>query len=131
MKKTSIEAIVVCGHSGLVLAGAVGLLTGIPVCAVRKEGEPSVAAGSRMISGYLPNGQVNRWGFLDDLISSGGTYRHARDTFVDSGATRAADPYAIILYCQWSDTPFRRNHEDGYKRKIIGDYPEVFVREHE
>ena len=75
--KAKIDAIVACGHSGLVVAGALAYVTRIPVFAARKQDEPTVAYNHHLISAFKPNGPAKNWLWIDDIISSGGTFRHA------------------------------------------------------
>jgi len=114
------EAIVACGHSGLVVAGALSYLTRVPVIAVRKAAELEfVRAGgalsARMTSASLAKA-VDRWVWLDDLISVGTTYKHARAAIKDAGLVTQVDPAGVILY---NDDSFR--YEDGaWRRELPG-----------
>jgi hypothetical protein len=91
------DAIVACGHSGLIMAGAVSLLTGIPVFAVRKPGEENVAS-SGLVSGIAPHGSAKRWVWLDDLISEGSTFRRSAQIVYAEGLVKDILPTAVILY---------------------------------
>lgn len=93
------DAIVACGHSGLVLAGAVGLLTDLPVFAVRKKGEENHCIGSSgLVSGVAPHGPVSRWVWLDDFLSSGGTLHRSARRVYDAGLATTPVPAALLLY---------------------------------
>src|SRR5687767_1745713 len=65
VKERDVDAIVACGHSGLVIAGAVSYITRVPVLAVRKDGERPVAGGSGEVSGITRHGKAKRWIWLD------------------------------------------------------------------
>jgi hypothetical protein len=99
--QSRVDAIVVCGHSGLVLAGALSFLTRLPVFAVRKanEGQPVASCGS--VSGIAPNGPVRRFAWVDDLIASGGTMRHACTEVYKERLTFSPVPSAVLLYAAW------------------------------
>lgn len=98
LRRERVEAIVVCGHSGLLLAGALQYLNGIPVFAVRKPGEQGVATGGRMVSGIAPNGPVKRWAWVDDFLSGGGTFRRARSEVWSAGLVTTLDPVCVLSY---------------------------------
>jgi adenine/guanine phosphoribosyltransferase-like PRPP-binding protein len=90
------DAILVCGHSGLLVSGALSYLTGVPTIAVRKEGEPTVSI-HRPLSGVLHR-PAERWVWLDDLIASGGTMRHAVKTAKSCRMITSTKPLAMLLY---------------------------------
>lgn len=92
------DAIVACGHSGLIVAGALSLLTRLPVFAARKEGEKPVAAGGRMVSGIAPNGPAKRWLWIDDLIASGHTFRNSARFARNAGLIESPVPELVLLY---------------------------------
>jgi hypothetical protein len=95
------DAIAACGHSGLPVAGAVSFLTGVPVLAVRKDGEPVVAGGSfaGRVSGVLPGGvKARRWVWIDDFLSSGGTFRRSSQHLWKEGYIAYPWPEAVLEY---------------------------------
>lgn len=96
--KAQIDAIVACGHSGLVIAGALSYVTRIPVFAVRKKNEPRVAYNTGEVTGIAPNGKAKNWLWLDDLISSGGTLRHAAQMVWEAGIVELPYPRLILEY---------------------------------
>lgn len=98
------DAILACGHSGLVGAGALGYITKTPVFAVRKQGEPTVAGHGGMVSAIAPNGKAKRWVWFDDFLGSGGTMRRSvgyawRDDLLDTPC-----PAALLLYRVHTDS---------------------------
>lgn len=93
------DAIVAIGHSGLVMAGAVSLLTGLPVFAVRKKGEErSSHDPDTRVHAVAKDGAVRSWVFLDDMIASGETLRHAAASVWESHLVRRPHPDVILLY---------------------------------
>lgn len=92
-----IEAIVAMGNSGLMLAGAVSYLTGLPQIAVRKT-QDSLAHDSRLVNGWLGcKGYV----FIDDFISSGRTFDRVIDFIGQqcrSTGLVAPKPVAVLQY---------------------------------
>jgi len=114
------EAIVACGHSGLVVAGALSYLTRVPVIAVRKEGETAAcraggAMYARMTSASLKQA-VERWVWLDDLVSVGGTFKHARQAISDAGLVTKREPAGLILYQDYEEGW----NEGSWKRSELG-----------
>lgn len=98
-EEEKLEALLCCGHSGLILAGAVSVLCGIPVFAARKHGEQPVAGSQGLkINGIAPHGPVKRWAWLDDHISSGGTFQRSRILARDARLVASAIPTLFILY---------------------------------
>jgi adenine/guanine phosphoribosyltransferase-like PRPP-binding protein len=91
------DAIVACGHSGLLVAGALSYVTRIPVFAVRKRGEKPVAT-SLMVSGVAPNGPAKRWVWIDDFLSTGGTFKRSRRYALDAGLIESEHPVAVLSY---------------------------------
>lgn len=96
--KHKIDAIVACGHSGLVIAGALSYVTRIPVFATRKQGEPTVAYPSTDVSAVAPNGPAQNWLWFDDFISSGGTFRHAAKLVWARNLVERPYPALILEY---------------------------------
>jgi adenine/guanine phosphoribosyltransferase-like PRPP-binding protein len=72
-KKLDINCIAVTGVSGLVMGGAVSILTGLPLVVVRKEGQ-SERHSSHDVE-YIDSLRVFKYCIIDDLISSGKTIR--------------------------------------------------------
>jgi orotate phosphoribosyltransferase-like protein len=91
------DAVVACGHSGLLVAGAVSYLTKIPVIAVRKP-EDRAVADSRRVNGILADGPAKRWVWLDDLIATGGTFRNAVKQVWNANMVESPFPAALLLY---------------------------------
>jgi hypothetical protein len=101
--RAKIDAIVACGHSGLVIAGALSYVTRIPVFAARKIGEPTVAWNQHLISAFTPNGPAKNWLWLDDLISTGGTFRNAAKQAWDERLVERPYPALILEYAVRQD----------------------------
>jgi hypothetical protein len=95
--KERIDGIVACGHSGLILAGALSFITRIPVFAVRKPGERSVA-NAPVVTGIAPNGPAKRWAFVDDFVSSGGTFNRSRAAVKEAGLIKSLYPQCFLSY---------------------------------
>lgn len=91
------DAIVACGHSGLLVAGALAYVTRIPVFAVRKEGETAVATRDK-VSGIAQNGRAKRWVWVDDFLSSGGTFMRSRRFAYNAGLIETIHPVAVLSY---------------------------------
>ena len=91
-------AIVAVGHSGLVMAGAVSLLSGLPVFAVRKRGELASTHDISEVNAVARDGAVDSWIFLDDFISSGETLRRAAGMVWQERLVRRPYPDVILLY---------------------------------
>jgi adenine/guanine phosphoribosyltransferase-like PRPP-binding protein len=93
------DAIVACGHSGLVLAGAVSYATRVPVVAVRKAGEPVVAGGgfANRVSANLVR-PAERWVWLDDFLSTGGTFKNAVKELKAEKVVAVEVPVALLSY---------------------------------
>jgi hypothetical protein len=94
-----IQGIVCCGHSGLVLAGALGYVTRLPVIAVRKFGEPCVASTSDGdVSAIVPDPPLARWAWVDDVIASGGTMRRSIGRVWAKRLVVTPVPTCVLLY---------------------------------
>lgn len=94
-----LDALLCCGHSGLLLAGAVSALCGILVFAARKRGEQPVAGSQGLrINGIAPHGPAKRWAWIDDHISSGGTFQHSRMLAKEARLIATGIPILFILY---------------------------------
>jgi hypothetical protein len=106
-----LDAIVVIGHSGLVMGGAVSLLSGVPVFAVRKKGEESLSHDGALVNGVAPFGAVQRWGFLDDFVSSGASLRWSMKQVFDSGLVQSPVPNVVLTY------------SGGGSRRVGSDWP--------
>ena len=98
IKRLRTQAIVAIGHSGLVVAGAVSVLSGVPVFAVRKNGEEHSAHYGELANGVAPKGPVARWVFLDDFISSGASLRWSALQVWRRGLTLEPIPQAVLTY---------------------------------
>jgi Adenine/guanine phosphoribosyltransferases and related PRPP-binding proteins len=111
------DAIVVCGHSGLVLAGAVGMLAHVPVFAVRKRGERecSVAASSN-VTGHKEDGKAQRWVWIDDFFSSGSTLAWSAAECYREGMVESMLPVAALLY---RDTQDHTRKVDEYVFRLL------------
>jgi hypothetical protein len=108
-KHPEVQALAACGHSGLMLMGAVSYLTGLPQIAVRKTKDTyhdhRTANGWMGCRGYL---------IIDDLISSGSTIdkiiagierEFAKERSDNPGVFEDLEcpkPVAILLYEQYS-----------------------------
>lgn len=94
-----IEALLVCGISGLILAGAASVLGDIRVLAARKPSENPVAGTQGLrVCGIAPSGPFKRWAWLDDHIGSGGTFQRSRGLAKEARLIASAIPSLIILY---------------------------------
>lgn len=91
------DAIVACGHSGLLLAGVVSYATGIPTFAVRKPDEYTVA-NSSSVSGISLHGKAKRWVWLDDFVSTGSTLRRCAIEVYKAGLVKEPFPVACVCY---------------------------------
>lgn len=131
IKTVQADAIVACGHSGLVLAGAVSILAQIPVFAVRKQGETSVAS-SPPVSGIAKHGPAQRFVWLDDFCSTGGTMRRSIAHVWRTGLVSTPVPAALIMYGSWSDTECQQaifnNHCDLSVFDWMRDIPDYDFR---
>jgi len=79
VKRERFEAITGCGHSGLLIVGAVAFKAGIPGIAVRKKNGPdSRAHDSLPWHGVVPDAM--RYAFIDDIVASGTTLTHVVDS---------------------------------------------------
>jgi orotate phosphoribosyltransferase len=103
VKQHRYDALAACGFSGLLAMAAVCHKLGLPMIAVRKEGEYAKGDSLRTVNGVLPHKPL-RYAIVDDLIASGGTVGR-----IISETTRRfpfATCVAIILY--------RHHHSDEY-----------------
>lgn len=66
-----VGALAAMGHSGLPFAGALSLVSGLPLVAVRKQGE-GTGHSEHAVSGYVP-GRMTNYVIVDDLVDSGYT----------------------------------------------------------
>lgn len=101
-----IDAMVACGHSGLILAGALSFWTGLPVFAVRKESETPRNAHSGRVSGIAPAGAVARWAWVDDHLNTGKTLWNAQRKVEEAGLVQSILPACLLLYDndRWQST---------------------------
>lgn len=106
------DAIVACGHSGLLVAGALSYLTRIPTFAVRKPSEKPVA-DRRRVTAVSRAGAAKRWVWLDDIVGSGGTFRNAVGELTREGLLDVRVPVGILLYNRFVDpTQFSADDPD-------------------
>jgi adenine/guanine phosphoribosyltransferase-like PRPP-binding protein len=107
IKQERADALVACGHSGIVLGGALQYVTKVPLFAVRKHGERCVAGGNGPVSGIAPHGKARRWIWIDDFICSGGTFRWSANAVYNQQLVTTPIPVACILYNQYSSEPYK------------------------
>jgi phosphoribosylpyrophosphate synthetase len=120
IKEVNADAIVACGHSGLVMAGAVGFATGVPIVAVRKPGEAQLSQSHETVNAALP-AKAQRWVWIDDFVASGHTYRHAREELIRREIVESPEPEALILYAAYKDG-------NDYTRRQLNTTAAVFGR---
>lgn len=112
------EAILVCGHSGLLVAGALSYATRIPVLAARKDGETGTNVSSHNEITAVIDSPADRWVWLDDLLASGGTFRRSVRRAIDAGLITTPVPQAILAYNR-SAIGYRQHNVFGEPR---GDF---------
>lgn len=98
MKELNPDAIVVCGQSGIILGSIVCDRLNIPLIIVRKLNEPTVAYQPRLTV-WDGNNCYQNWVWLDDLVASGSTFRHAAANAKADKAIETDIPKAMVLYC--------------------------------
>ena len=114
------EYIAVCGSSGSLIAGAVSIISGIPILLVRKTNESCHSYYSVEFQG---NKKKNpKYVIIDDFISSGDTIDYIIRT-VKSGIIKhldRAEPnypkfklLGLVLYQDWSGQEFLSEKRDG------------------
>jgi adenine/guanine phosphoribosyltransferase-like PRPP-binding protein len=106
------DAILCCGHSGLLVAGAVSYVTRVPVIAVRKPGEQNIGSDGT-VTAVLHGGPAERWVWLDDFIAQGRTLRHAITEAHREECITDVFPAAVLLY--------RYEKSEGDQHYNIGD----------
>ncbi len=108
-KENDVDALAVCGVSGLVPASVVSAIYGINLIAVRKEKDNT--------HGYKVQGPeyVGRWIILDDLIESGKTMDYILATMREYEPS-LPPPFAILLYHEWCS----RTEWQGIPITVIG-----------
>lgn len=121
LKEIQPEAILCCGHSGLLVAGAVSYVSSIPVIAVRKPGESNVAS-SNQVSACLRKGRAQRWVWLDDFISEGRTLRRAVQLAMRDECISGDVPAAVLSY-RVSQDYTDMNFDIGEKLGLDGIIP--------
>jgi hypoxanthine phosphoribosyltransferase len=98
-KYPEIEALAACGHSGLMLVGAVSYALNMPQIAVRKSADTEHDC-------YLADGWMGCRGYLvvDDLINSGDTIRRIRNHIRDTSEyfDRKPKMVGVLLYMGYS-----------------------------
>ena len=104
------DAIIACGHSGLVIAGAVGLLAHVPVFAVRKQGEKTVAS-SYMVTGISVDGPAKRWVWIDDFFARGSTIAYSAKQALAAGLIESAQPLCAVLYNEYDEEDRRAGYD--------------------
>lgn len=89
-----IRAVAGCGHSGLIVAAAVGYRLGIPVIAIRKDGETDRAHDSYDVNACLTGRE--QYAIIDDLVGTGRTLvRIVREV---GHYFPTAEPALVLLY---------------------------------
>ncbi len=89
-----IGAVAGCGHSGVLVAAAVGYKLRLPVIAVRKVDETTSGHDPEAVNAILQG--TEHYAIIDDLVASGNTIRRIVD-----GVARVfpqAKPAALLLY---------------------------------
>lgn len=110
------DYIAVCGSSGNLIAGAVSIISRIPILLVRKENE-------KCHSYYTVEFQSNKkktpkYVIIDDFISSGETINYIIKT-IKSGIDHSEVNYpkfkllGVVLYNDWSVQEFLSEEGDG------------------
>lgn len=132
IEKLDLDAIVVCGQSGLIVGGILSYQLGVQLIAVRKPWErprgDRDGAGANFHAarvqgprrdGFAPPTQAPaiRYAFVDDLVDSGTTLMGACRTAKEEGAITCVWPTYVVLYNSFawktSLTFSRRNEVDG------------------
>lgn len=94
-----LDALLCCGHSGIILASAASFVCGIPIFVARKPSEQPVAGSQGLrINGIAPHGPAKRWAWIDDHISSGGTFDRSRKLALEARLIATTIPTLILLY---------------------------------
>lgn len=70
IKEIKPDVVVVAGTSGLIVAPAIEVKTGIPFCYVRKNGESTHSCA--LVEGVIPD-ENDRWLVVDDFLGTGTT----------------------------------------------------------
>lgn len=100
-RQAKIDAIAGCGHSGLLVAGAMGYILNIPVIAVRKGSNEAKADGFK-VNAVLSQ-PATRWAIIDDLVASGDTVKRIVETSREAGLVHG-NPKLLLLYRgTWND----------------------------
>lgn len=103
VKALDVNAIAATGHSGLIIAGAVSLLSGVPVIAVRRDGDKPVALRGYPLS--TDNGtktdKYRSYVIVDDMVASGTTVGNIVRKVWEAQICETVFPKAVLLY---SDT---------------------------
>ncbi len=92
-----IDLLVVTGVSGTIFGTSLADAMGLPLAIVRKEEKP-VAHSGRTVEGPDRCEPVKNWVFVDDLISSGSTYRRVLKA-MDDRYYDFVKHVGIFLYC--------------------------------
>lgn len=97
-----VDAIAATGHSGLIIAGAVSVLTGIPVIAVRRETDSPVALKCHRLT--TDNGNKDKYRsyvIVDDMVASGTTVGNIVRKIWQSQICESVVPKAVLLYSDY------------------------------
>lgn len=98
-RQAGADAIAACGHSGLLVAGAVSHETGLNVIAVRKPGDTAIA-DSEKLNTYDNEYETkyDKYVIVDDLISSGSTVLNIIHKVAAYNVAKDPIPACVILY---------------------------------
>jgi adenine/guanine phosphoribosyltransferase-like PRPP-binding protein len=111
-----VEAVAVCGFSGIIPGTLVAHLLGINLIAIRKASEEA-QADNRMCNVEYGSPKFKRWVILDDLIATGTTLNHIVESVAVEKIVAVKRPTAIILHTDrgkmwnWTSVP-------GCKRRV-------------
>jgi adenine/guanine phosphoribosyltransferase-like PRPP-binding protein len=115
-RKAKVDALVVCGFSGLMVAPVACYLTGIPVIAARKQGERAVAFNAYEVQGVVAEGGARRWAWVDDFVDSGGTFARAASLAWRAKLVCYVVPAVMLLWrASLTQEEFRLNDEVARK----------------
>lgn len=96
-RRIGVDALAACGHSGLIVAGAAAYVLKIPVIAVRKKDQIPASDDGRLVNAFLDVKKAIEYGFVDDLVDEGKTYRHVT-TAIDRELGPTIKCGAVFLY---------------------------------
>lgn len=92
-----VEAVAVCGFSGIIPGVMVAHLLGINLIAIRKSTEVA-QADSRVCNVEYGSPKFKRWVILDDLIATGFTIDWMVDSVREERVVNVKRPLAILLH---------------------------------